>query len=96
MRGSMDMFSVMYPQLQDIDCRRDVTTLGVAYVMLDGAAGLSARRDLALERYAQLEAPRKRLFAFENAAHSVAQEQYVAFRQILLDTVVPETSNPTR
>jgi pimeloyl-ACP methyl ester carboxylesterase len=91
MRGLMDMFSVMYPQLQGIDFRRDVRTLGVEYVMLDGAAELSARRDLALEWYAQLDAPRKRIFTFENAAHSVAQEQFVAFRQILLETVVPET-----
>jgi hypothetical protein len=91
MRGLMDMFSAMYPQLQGIDFRRDVRTLGVEYVMLDGAAELSARRDLALEWYAQLDAPRKRIFTFENAAHSVAQEQFVAFRQILLETVVPET-----
>jgi proline iminopeptidase len=60
-------------------------------VMLDGAAELTARRDLALEWYVQLEAPRKHLFTFENSAHSVAQEQFVAFRQILLDTIMPET-----
>jgi proline iminopeptidase len=59
--------------------------------MLDGAAELTARRDLALEWYAQLEAPRKQLFSFENAAHSVAQEQFVAFREILLETIVPDT-----
>ena len=33
----------------------------------------------------------KRLFAFENAAHAVAFEQYEAFHQILLDTILPET-----
>jgi len=91
MRGLMDMFAVMYPQLQGIDFRRDVPTLQVPYYMLDGAAELTARRDLALEWYAQLEAPRKQMFTFENAAHSVAQEQFVAFRQILLETIVPET-----
>ena len=59
--------------------------------MLDGAAELTARRDLALEWYAQLDAPTKRRYTFENSAHSVAQEQFVAFRDILLDTIVPET-----
>ncbi len=91
MRGLMDMFSVMYPQLQGLDFRRDVRILDTEYVMLDGAAELGARRDLALEWYSMLEAPRKRIFTFDNAAHSVAQEQFVAFRQILLDTIVPET-----
>jgi proline iminopeptidase len=62
--------------------------------MLDGAAELSARRDLALEWYAQLEAPRKRISTFDNAAHAVAQEQFVAFRQILNDVIVPETAAP--
>jgi len=91
MRGLMDMFSVMYPQLQDIDLRTTAPRLEVPYYMLDGAAELTARRDLALEWYAQLDAPTKRRYTFENSAHSVAQEQFVAFRDILLDTIVPET-----
>jgi proline iminopeptidase len=94
MRGLTDTFALMYPQLQGIDFRRDVPSLQVPYVMLDGAAELTARRDLALEWYAQLEAPRKHLFTFENSAHSVAQEQFVAFRQILLETILPETYAP--
>ena len=92
MRGLMDMFATMYPQLQNIDFRRDVPRLEVPYYMLDGASELTARRDLALEWYAQLDAPRKRIFTFDNAAHAVAQEQFVAFRQILTDVIVPETT----
>ncbi len=46
MRGLMDMFATMYPQLQNIDFRRDVPRLEVPYYMLDGAAELSARRDV--------------------------------------------------
>jgi pimeloyl-ACP methyl ester carboxylesterase len=91
MRGLMDMFAVMYPQLQGIDFRRDVTSLQTSYVMLDGAAELTARRDFALEWYGTLDAPQKRIFTFENSAHAVAQEQFVAFRQILLETILPET-----
>jgi proline iminopeptidase len=91
MRGLMDMFSVMYPQLQSIDFRRDVPRLEVPYYLLDGQAELTSRRDLALEWFTALDAPRKRMFSFENAAHAVAQEQFVAFRQIMRETVVPET-----
>ena len=61
---------------------------------MQNVAELTARRDLALEWYGQLEAPRKHLFTFENSAHSVAQEQFVAFRQILLETILPETYAP--
>jgi hypothetical protein len=83
----------MYPQLQNIDFRRDVPRLEVPYYMLDGAAELTARRDLALEWYAQLEAARKRIFTFDNAAHSVAQEQLSPSAR-LEEVIVPETTTP--
>lgn len=38
-----------------------------------------------------LQAPQKRLFSFENAAHAVAFEEYAAFHQLLLETILPET-----
>lgn len=91
LRGLLDVFSILYPQLQDIDFRRDVPRLEVPVYILDGQAELSARRDLTLEWFDQLQAPRKRLFSFENAAHSVAFEQFEAFHQRMLDTVLPET-----
>jgi hypothetical protein len=59
--------------------------------MCDGAAARAARREVALEWFAALEAPRKRLYTFEDSSHAVANEQFVAFRQILLETIVPET-----
>jgi proline iminopeptidase len=77
--------------LQGIDFRRDVPRLEVPLYMLDGQSELTARRDLALEWYAQVEAPRKRLFSFENAAHSVSFEQFEAFGRIMTETVLPET-----
>ncbi|NDJ20075.1 alpha/beta fold hydrolase [Nostoc sp. B(2019)] len=45
LRGLIDMFSVMYPQLQAIDFRQTVKQLEVPVYMLDGAAELPARRD---------------------------------------------------
>jgi len=38
-----------------------------------------------------LDAPLKRMFSFENAAHAVAFEQYEAFHTILVETILPET-----
>jgi pimeloyl-ACP methyl ester carboxylesterase len=97
LRATMEMNAVVYPQLQrgeGLDFRRDVPRLEVPYYMLDGQAELTARRDLALEWYAQLQAPIKRVFSFEDAAHSVAMEQYEAFHRLLLEVIVPETYPP--
>lgn len=91
LRGLIDMFTLMYPQIQQVDFRRDAARLEVPVYILDGAAELTARRDLALEWYALLEAPIKRIFTFENAGHAVAFEQYAEFHRILLETVLPET-----
>jgi proline iminopeptidase len=91
LRGVIDLFSVMYPQLQNIDFRQTVKQLEVPVYLLDGTAELKARRDLALEWFNELNAPRKQLFRFENAGHSVAFEQFEAFSRILTDTIVPET-----
>lgn len=91
MRAALDMFSIMYPQIQGVDFRKDVLRLDVSVYVLDGEAELTARRDLALEWYAQLQAPVKRLYSFENSAHSTSFEQFEAFHQILLETVLPET-----
>jgi proline iminopeptidase len=44
-----------------------------------------------LEWIGGLNAPKKQVFAFENAAHSVAFEQFEAFDKILLKTILPET-----
>jgi proline iminopeptidase len=91
LRGLIDMFSILYPQLQHIDFRQDVPRLDVPVYILDGAAELPARRDLALEWVEMLEAPSKQLYTFANAGHSVAFEQFEALHNILTGTVLPET-----
>jgi pimeloyl-ACP methyl ester carboxylesterase len=87
----MDMFAVMYPQIQDVDFRRDVTRLDVPVYVLDAAHELTSRRDLALEWFAMLQSPRKQIFTFENAGHAVAFEQFEAFHKLMTETIVPET-----
>ncbi|MFZ1397225.1 MAG: alpha/beta hydrolase [Candidatus Promineifilaceae bacterium] len=89
LRGLIDMFTVMYPQLQEIDFRQDVPSLDVPVYILDGAAELAARRDLVLAWYDQLEAPSKQIYTFDNAGHSVAFEQFSTLHQILTETILP-------
>jgi pimeloyl-ACP methyl ester carboxylesterase len=87
----MDMFTVMYPQLQGIDFRRDVPSVEVPLYIVDGEAELAARRELALEWFEQVDAPIKRLYTFENGGHSVAFEHFEALRDTILPQVIGET-----
>src|SRR5690606_8870958 len=91
LRGLIDVFWALSPQLQEIDLRRDAPRLEVPFYLLDGKGELRGRRELALEWFEALDAPIKRVFAFEDAGHAVAFEQFEALERILVDTVLPET-----
>ena len=85
------MFTIVYPQLEDIDFRRDVPSLEVPVYLVDGTAELAARRDLGLEWFEMLDAPRKGILTVEGAAHAPALEQYEATHRFLVETVLAET-----
>jgi len=93
-RGLIDTFALMYPQLYGLDLRRDAPRLEVPIYQLDGAAELAGRRDLALEWFNALEAPSKELVTFEDAAHAVAFEQADGVQRLLVEEVVPATYVP--
>jgi proline iminopeptidase len=90
-RGLVDMFSLMYPQLQGIDFRTDVTALEVPVYVLDGAHELAGRRDLAHQWFEGLTAPHKELITYEDAGHSVVFEEADAFLRLMTESIVPAT-----
>jgi proline iminopeptidase len=94
LRGLVDMFSIMYPQLQDIDFRRDVTRLEVPVYVLEGASELRGRRDLAQQWLDQLTAPSKQLITYADAGHSVVFEEADAFHRLMVEEIVPATYGP--
>jgi len=91
LRGLIDTFTLLYPQLYDLDLRERVTSLEVPVYQLDGAAELDGRRSLALEWFARLRSPAKELVTYANAAHAVAFEQADDVQRLLTDTIVPAT-----
>jgi pimeloyl-ACP methyl ester carboxylesterase len=91
LRGLLDSFSLLYPQLQAIDFRSDVPRLEVPVYLLDGAHELRGRRELAREWFAELSAPSKQLITYEDAGHAVAFEQADAFHRLLVEEIVPAT-----
>jgi pimeloyl-ACP methyl ester carboxylesterase len=90
-RGLVDMFSLMYPQLQGIDLRTDVTALEVPVYVLDGAHELTGRRDLAHEWFEGLTAPHKQLITYKDAGHSVVFEEADPFHRLMTESIVPAT-----
>jgi len=90
-RGLIDTFAVIYPQLYGLDFRESATSLQVPVYFLDGTSELTGRREIALEWFDKLRAPTKQLISLENAAHSVAFEQSDQVQRLLNDTIVPAT-----
>ena len=91
LRGLIDTFTVMYPQLYDLDFRVAVPRLEVPVYVLDGLAELDGRRDVMLEWFDGLEAPVKERVEYAGAAHSVAFEQADEVLRLLAETIVPST-----
>ena len=91
LRGLVDYFTVMYPQAQGIDLRRDVTRLEVPVYLVQGRHELAARTALVPEWLEALDAPRKQLTWFENAGHATAFEEFRRFHELMTGTVLAET-----
>lgn len=84
LRGLLDLFSVLYPQLQRVDLRTDVPRLEVPVIVLEGEHELTARTAPAREWFDLLRAPGKQLHVLPDAGHSVAFEQADALHALLL------------
>jgi pimeloyl-ACP methyl ester carboxylesterase len=91
-RGFLDTFSVLYPQLQDIDFRRDVLRLEVPVYIVLGEHEARGRAVLANEWFDMLDAPRKERIIFEHSGHRAQFDEPAAFAslmsRILEDTYV--------
>lgn len=90
-RGLFDTFSALYPQLQDIDFRKDTTKLDVPVYILAADHELPARQDLVVEWYGLLDAPQKHFYTMKNAGHAAAFEGVGEFTRIMNEEVKPET-----
>ncbi len=69
-RGIVDTFNHVYPQLYDIDLRRDYPAVDVPVYFFIGRHDINAPTSLAEEYYNLLDAPYKELVWFEHSGHS--------------------------
>jgi proline iminopeptidase len=91
LRGLLDTFGTLYPQLQGIHFRRSAEQLKVPVYILQGRHELTARSTLALQWFNNLHAPRKRLYTFTDSGHSTAFEEFQPVQRIVTGTVLPQT-----
>lgn len=91
-RGLLDMASVMYPQLQEIDFREQAPWLAVPIYIFDGEHELRGRRELSHAWFALLDAPAKEMYTFPNAGHAPVFEYAEELHRILMDVIVPATA----
>jgi proline iminopeptidase len=87
LKALFDMGAVMYPQIQDVDFRRDVPRLEVPVYLVQGAHELPARLEPARAWFTALQAPRKEWVTFEQAGHVPQFEEFARFHVLVRDVV---------
>ena len=87
MGAFLDAFSVLYPQIQDLDLRRDVPALQVPVFLVHGRHEARGRDVVAREWFAALSAPVKRLVLFDHSGHKPLFEEPERFRAVMADVV---------
>jgi pimeloyl-ACP methyl ester carboxylesterase len=86
-RSFLDTFAILYPQLQEIDFRTDVTSLAVPYYMVIGAHEARGRAVLANEWFEMLSAPSKEKIVFDHSGHRPLFEQPGDFASLMADVL---------
>jgi pimeloyl-ACP methyl ester carboxylesterase len=90
MRGLLDTFAALYPQLQEIDFRSEISQLEVPFYMVVGAHEARGRRVLADEWFEMLTAPIKEYVVFDRSGHRPPFEEPGRFAK-LMKQVLDET-----
>lgn len=90
--GFLDTASVLYPQLEDIDFRNDVTRLEVPVHFVQGRHETRARAEVFEEWFPVLDAPAKRLVVFDRSGHRPMFEQPEAFTDYMVEEVLASTA----
>lgn len=89
-RGFLDTFAVLYPQIQDVDLRKDARRMSLPVYVVLGAYEARGRAVPAREWFDVLEAPSKELVVFERSGHRPSFEQPAEF-VTLMKRVASET-----
>ncbi len=89
----VDTFSVLYPQLQDIDFRETATDFKVPMFFVQGANEAGGRADVFADWYPMIDAPIKDLSVLDTSGHRPLFEQPDEFVGYMVDTVLAMTTD---
>jgi pimeloyl-ACP methyl ester carboxylesterase len=82
-RGFLDTFSTLYPQLQAIDFREDVSRLDIPIYIVTGKHEARGRAVLANEWFELVNAPSKEMIVFEHSGHRPLFEEPGLFAEVM-------------
>lgn len=90
-RGLMDTFTTVYPQLYGVDFRMQAARLDVPVYFIVGRWDVNAMTPLAEAYFNILEAPHKKLIWFEDSAHTPLWDEPAHFVDVMVNTVLAQT-----
>jgi pimeloyl-ACP methyl ester carboxylesterase len=90
-RGVLETLDVVYPQLWEVDFRRQAAHLEVPVYFLLGRHDVNAPPVLVEEYYKVLSAPHKELIWFEHSGHNPWVSEAARFVEVMANTVLAET-----
>ena len=91
LRGMVTTFNAVYPQLQDVDFREEVTEFNLPVYLILGRHDSNATPEMAEAYFDAVDAPLKRLYWFEDSGHDMLFQEVETFHDIMVNTVLPET-----
>ena len=87
-RGMLDTYTLLWPQLWEADLRRDAPQVDGPVYILEGWHDLNASPYLAEEYHQLLEVPYKELIWFEHSGHSLWIDEHKRFVAVLVERVL--------
>ena len=98
-RGLIDVFNAVYPQLADLDLTQQAAELDVPVYFFVGRHDVNAMTSLIERYYAKLKAPHKELVWFEKSGHTPLYEEPGKWAEEMVHRVLREAEafeNPSR
>ncbi len=89
--GLITTFNKVYPQLQGLDFRQNLTQFDLPVYLVLGKHDLNSPGVLPEEYFKLLQAPSKKLMIFENSGHGMIWEEADLFHTFMVETVLAET-----
>lgn len=87
-RGVLDSYNAMWPQLWGADLRTQATRLEVPIYILEGRHDINASPYLAEDYINRLDAPHKELIWFEHSGHNPWRNETVRFVEVMVGRVL--------